>query len=222
MLKDLMHAIFKEDVEDELDENGEETIHEEIEETQAPLQEETPILHTPPIVEQPIVENIENVHETYVNKEEAKEEAPASPGLFEGLDVDSIASKPKSSKNPYHFDRSKLGRKRKQVDEMEYQAVISPIFGNMEDSQKQFDKVHDAIQLPKPENDTDLVEIISPMYGNNIPAPKPVESIPSYQEVKKKSEKPKMNLDDMLAPAKQETTELELDESVSAKKKAKR
>ena len=30
-----------------------------------------------------------------------------------------------------------------------------------------------------------------------------------------------MNLDDMLAPAKQETTELELDESVSAKKKAK-
>ena len=91
----------------------------------------------------------------------------------------------------------------------------------MEDSQKQFDKVHDAIQLPKPENDTDLVEIISPVYGNNIPAPKPVESIPSYQEVKKKSEKPKMNLDDMLAPAKQETTELELDESVSAKKKAK-
>ena len=127
----------------------------------------------------------------------------------------------RDSKNPYHFDRSKLGRKRKQVDEMEYQAVISPIFGNMEDSQKQFDKVHDAIQLPKPENDTDLVEIISPMYGNNIPAPKPVESIPSYQEVKKKSEKPKMNLDDMLAPAKQETTELELDESVSAKKKAK-
>lgn len=199
MLKDLMHAIFKEDVEEEIEETeskeGEKEVIEEVHETiteQLPTKEETRaafVMNQP--IEQPVSEPVETIVAETVQEE--------SNGMFDGLDVDSIASKPKRKSSLYHYDRSKISRKRKAVEEVEYQAVISPIFGNMEDSQKEFDKVHDAIQLPKPENDAELVEIISPMYGNHIPTPKPVDSIPSYDEATKKGSKPKMYLDDMLS-----------------------
>lgn len=201
MLKDLMHAIFKEDVEEEIEEtenkDGEKEVIEEVHETMTetlPTKEETRAVFD---MNQPIEPTLEVSESSAAIATETTPEE--SNGMFSGLDVDSIASKPKRKSSLYHYDRAKSSRKRKMVEEVEYQAVISPIFGNMEDSQKEFDKVHDAIQLPKPENDAELVEIISPMYGSHIPVPKPVDSIPSYDEATKKSSKPKMYLDDMLS-----------------------
>ena len=195
MLKDLMHAIFKEDVEEDIEEvedeqgNEEEATHEQV--------------HFEETVSRPAAEPVSEIPQPVFTmptptpvSQPATGENAVDESIFEGLDVDTISSKPKRKNESYHFDRSKLNRKRKVVEEVEYQSVISPIFGNMEDSQKEFDKVHDAVQLPKPETDTSMIEIISPMYGNNIPEPAPVASIPTYQEASSAA-KPKLDLDDM-------------------------
>lgn len=49
----------------------------------------------------------------------------------------------------------------------DYSTVISPIFGNIADDEKDPDALHDAINLPKPMDGIEMVEIISPMYGSN-------------------------------------------------------
>ncbi len=61
----------------------------------------------------------------------------------------------------------------RQNPRMDYSAVISPIYGNMSNAEKDVTKVHDAINLPKPEDSLDMVEVISPMYGSSKPAPQP-------------------------------------------------
>lgn len=194
MLKDLMHAIFKEDVEEEIDDIEDEKGNEEEVVEEAEVQSVAQVQPQPESQPQPIfVAPVE--HPVYEQPQAPT--ASEDESIFEGLDVDTISARPKRKNENYHFDRSKLNRARKKAEDIEYQAVISPIFGNMEDSQKQFDKVHDAVQLPKPETNTDMIEIISPMYGNNLPEQGPVESIPTYQEVKE-SAKPKLDLKDML------------------------
>lgn len=198
MLKDLMHAIFKEDVdEDEIDE-----VEETVTQTQEPVQE-TAALSEPEPAPIPVVKPIVQEPKPFFAVPSQSADQDKEESIFEGLDVDTISSRPKTRNENYHFDRSKLNRKRKLSEEVEYQAVISPIFGNMEDSQKQFDKVHDAVKLPKPETDTSMIEIISPMYGNSIPEPGPVDSIPTYDEAPKAS-RPKLDLDDLLDAPREE------------------
>ena len=81
----------------------------------------------------------------------------------------------------------------------------SPIFGNVEDSKKEFDKVHDAITLNKPE-DEDFSKILSPMYGTYLPSMQPADSIPEY---KVEESKKNMNLSEMLEKPKKETNKQE-------------
>ncbi|WP_443669754.1 hypothetical protein [Holdemanella porci] len=150
MLKDLMHAIFNEDVEEDDEE--------EVVEEPAKQEEVTP----EPVVAEPQVQEEEVVKSEPILKEAAS-----------SIETD--------------------------------QPVISPIFGNVEDSEKEFDKVHDAITLNKPE-DEDFSKILSPMYGTYLPSMQPADSIPEY---KVEESKKNMNLSEMLEKPKKETNKQE-------------
>ena len=78
--------------------------------------------------------------------------------------------------NIYRKKLNKIG-KRTQPDE-EYSAVISPIFGNTNEEEKDYKKIHNAINLEKPVDDPEFVQVISPMFGNNVAGNIPVQSIP--------------------------------------------
>lgn len=207
MLKDLMKAILNEDV--ELDE-------EEVEEVQEPVKESEvkEEIFTQPQV-QPVNVYKEPEIETFKSiQPEPKKEVKSS--IFSGLDVDNVSKREtRASSKPYKYDRRKMMKLRTSED-MDYNPIISPIFGNVKEEKKAFDKVHDAIKLPKPEEDTAFIKIISPMYGSNIPEPKPVESIPKIKpEFKKKEEKSEpevtLSLSDMLEkPKKQKTAQEDL------------
>ena len=196
MFKDLMHAIFNEDIEDE--------DVEEVVEQATPVQE--------PVVMQPVVQNtnvsIDNVVKKLEENPEGFKDSPIfekaiiqkpeekKSTLFEGLDVDSISKEEvKPKPKAYKYDRHKAVKVRRVAEDIEYQAVISPIFGNVEDSKKEFDKVHDAITLPKPE-DVEVNQILSPMFGTHLPSMQPAKSIPEYQVKENKSDS--LNLTDML------------------------
>ena len=224
MLKDLMHAIFNEDVEeDDEDEVVEEPVKEE------KVQKE---VKPEPVVEQPKeVVKQEPVKEEVIQPEPVVASAPKSvqtdstnymdspifekaiiqskpkkTTIFQGLDVDSVTReevKPQKKQKEYKYDRHKSVKVRRVAEDLDYQPVISPIFGNVEDSKKEFDKVHDAISLQKPE-DEDFSQILSPMYGTYLPSMQPAKSIPEYKVEDKKAN---MNLSEMLEKPKKETTQ---------------
>ena len=131
---------------------------------------------------------------------------PKKTTIFQGLDVDSIAQEEaKPKQKVYKYDRHKSVKVRRVAEDLDYQPVISPIFGNVEDSKKEFDKVHDAITLNKPE-DEDFSKILSPMYGTYLPSMQPADSIPEY---KVEESKKNMNLSEMLEKPKKETNKQE-------------
>ena len=101
---------------------------------------------------------------------------------FSDLSIDDVIQ-PESDimrPRPYKYDRRKLKKVgvRTQPEE-DYQAVLSPIFGNAEDEEKDYRKVHNAIALEKPMDDPTFVQVISPMFGMNVPGNIPVETIPT-------------------------------------------
>ena len=49
--------------------------------------------------------------------------------------------------------------------EYEFRPVLSPIYGNMKESEKEPKDVHDAIHLPKAKTKNPLNTVLSPMYG---------------------------------------------------------
>lgn len=229
MLKDLMHAIFNEDVEeDDEDEVVEEPVKEEkVQKVQNEVKPE-------PVVEQPKgVVKQEPVKEEVIQPEPVVASAPKSvqtdstnymdspifekaiiqskpkkTTIFQGLDVDSVTReevKPQKKQKEYKYDRHKSVKVRRVAEDLDYQPVISPIFGNVEDSKKEFDKVHDAISLQKPE-DEDFSQILSPMFGTYLPSMQPAESIPEYKIEEKKVN---MNLSEMLEKPKKETSKQE-------------
>lgn len=182
--KDLMHALLNEDVDDEFEEEDE--IVEE------PIQQDTFV--TPTINTQPVEEV---TYDFAMPEVEAVVEEPNKPSIFDGMDIDEVAKAPvKTTKiKEYRYDRSKIQNKTRRVQEdLEYSPVISPIFGNTKDEKKQFEKVHDAINLQKPADDFTFTQVISPMYGNKIPQPKPVDEIP----VKKVAQSEPMELSEMI------------------------
>lgn len=208
MLKDLMHAIFEEEVDDEDEEEVEEVEETEKADTEDKAEvsngtEEIPeedvyVRPKPQSIEQAVEKEAQQVA-VQPESQPAESEDPEANSIFKGLDVDSVARAPRrKKKSVYHFDRSKLNNGKptyRGSESVEYQAVISPIFGNLEDENKEFDKVHDAIQLTKPE-EADLIRVISPMYGNDLPEPKPAKSIPEYKV--KKEESQSLDLSELL------------------------
>lgn len=234
MLKDLMHAIFNEDVEeDDEDEVVEEPVKEEkVQKVQKEVKPE-PVVEQPKEVvkQEPVKEEL--VKEEVIQPEPVVASAPKSvqtdstnymdspifekaiiqskpkkTTIFQGLDVDSVTReevKPQKKQKEYKYDRHKSVKVRRVAEDLDYQPVISPIFGNVEDSKKEFDKVHDAISLQKPE-DEDFSQILSPMFGTYLPSMQPAESIPEYKIEEKKVN---MNLSEMLEKPKKETSKQE-------------
>lgn len=158
MIKDLMHAIFNEDVDVEEEMDVESTESHDTAYVEPQIQPMGNVAPQFTKVEEPVVQ------------EEIQPIVQTKTSVFEGLDVDDISvDAPERSKKAYSFDRKKIKQKRNQ-EEVEYQQVISPIFGNTEESKKEFNKVHDAISLTKPEDDGEgYSQIISPMFGASIP-----------------------------------------------------
>ena len=215
MLKDLMHAIFNEDVEEDDEEEVVEEPAKQEEVTPEPVvvasqpqvQEEEEVVKQEPILKE-AASSIESDPENFMNSP-IFEKAIIQPKqkkttIFQGLDVDSIAQEEtKPKQKAYKYDRHKSVKVRRVAEDLDYQPVISPIFGNVEDSKKEFDKVHDAISLQKPE-DEDFSKILSPMFGTYLPSMQPAESIPEYKVEDKKEN---MNLSEMLEKPKKETTQ---------------
>ena len=210
MLKDLMHAIFNEDIEED---------DEEQEVVEEPTKEEE-ITPVPEVVEQPVVQeevkpqpvsssiedNPENFMDSPIFEKAIIQHKEKKSTIFKGLDVDSIAQEEtKPKQKAYKYDRHKSVKVRRVAEDLDYQPVISPIFGNVEDDKKEFDKVHDAISLQKPE-DEDFSQILSPMYGTYLPSMQPAKSIPEYKVEYKKAN---MNLSEMLEKPKKETNKQE-------------
>ncbi len=154
MLKDLMHAIFNEDIEEEDEEQ-------EVVEEPTKQEEITPV---PEVVEQPVVQEEVKPEPVFTQAASSIEENPESfmdspifekaiiqpkekkTTIFQGLDVDSIAQEEtKPKQKAYKYDRHKSVKVRRVAEDLDYQPVISPIFGNVEDDKKEFDKVHDEI-----------------------------------------------------------------------------
>lgn len=190
MLKDLMQAIFTEEVETD-DEN-------EAVEVSTPTQtqpvEET-FVEPKIVVQEPTIASF--------SSQPKKEEQPKQT-IFSGLDVDSISSEePRPRKKVYKFDRSKTKKARRTMEDLEYKPVISPIFGNMEENKKDVSKVHNAIDLAKPEQLEDYMDVISPMYGKDFEQA-PVQSIPRM-ETKSVAKSKNYTLDQMLTKSKKNT-----------------
>lgn len=177
MFKDLMQAIFTEEVEPE---------EEEVTQAEEPT---TPIKQTPVKTQpepaatfgQPQISATPTYQEPQIavfGQAKPVEEQPKST-IFTGLDVDSISSEePRPRKKMYHYDRSKVKKVHRTQEDLEYTPIISPIFGNMEESKKDTSKVHNAIDLNKPEQLEDYMTVISPMYGDRREARPIAQSIP--------------------------------------------
>jgi hypothetical protein len=173
MLKDFFRNLLV-DEDDFIEEDEEEEAVEEI--------KPEPIMHQ----QQPAAESAQEAP-IFVEPEISVEEVvPEEKPAFKGIDVselDDVTTRKKSDKTGYKYDRKKLSRSKPQRTSSEpafYQAVLSPIFGNMEEEDKEFDKVHNAIDLPKVSDEDLNIQVISPMYGNDVPTSKPVSSIPAY------------------------------------------
>lgn len=205
MFKDLMQAIFTEEVEPE--------------ETETEVEEERSVQQEPQVVKQEkptFVEPTISLDTTTIQEPEIAQFGQATEkieethsSLFTGLDVDSIASEePKPRKKPYHFDRSKTMKIRRSQEDLEYKPIISPIFGNMEEDKKDNSKVHNAIDLHKPDQPEDYMTVLSPMYGDKLDVVQPARRIPKMNTQSAKSErktsKSSLSLDDMLETAPKE------------------
>lgn len=175
MLKDFMHALFKEDVDEE---DIEEEVTEKEPEKRVITQTEYEEIKEQVPVKEPALEPV--YAQTEYIQEQAETVTPHK-SIFAGLDMEEVSRPvPGEKKSAYKFDRSRLKNKKAQTVE-DYQAVISPIFGNVEDDKKEYDKIHDAVSLPKPDESFAMTKVISPMFGNDLPEPKPASSIPPYK-----------------------------------------
>ncbi|MDD7282038.1 MAG: hypothetical protein PUH10_08655 [Erysipelotrichaceae bacterium] len=204
-VKDLMHAILNEGIEEDEDEVVETKV-------ELPVQEE--VQEQPTFVEpkiKPISTDNASIPDFFDDTKKEKTEKKAS--IFDGMSYDEVSSdknRKKPKKSEYHYDRSKIKQNLNKED-FEYSPVISPIFGNAQEEKKEFDKVHNAVDLKKPSDDFTFTKVISPMYGNDIPTPKPVEQIPPKRVVKKENVQSEYTLKDMLSsPDKKDTKQKSL------------
>ncbi len=96
-----------------------------------------------------------------------KEAVQASPETdhkpFTGINAD--VEKPKEKKVVKENVRPRKENKADSGAEYEFRPVLSPIYGNMKESEKEPKGVHDAIHLTKAKTKNPLNTVLSPMYG---------------------------------------------------------
>lgn len=183
MIKNLMKSIFSEEIELEDEELEEVEPEKEIEE---PIKE-APVELAPIKKEQPVKE-VKKVVQASLQTKPIQEKKKST---FVTLDVDTVSKQDKKPKRKvYHYDRTKMNKPVKPQKNLnyDYQSVVSPIFGNTADDDKQYDKVHNAIELEKPAVLDSFDQVISPMYGS-CPKPQKKEYIPKKEVVEEKKEK---------------------------------
>lgn len=190
--KDLMKSFLYESVEDDDEEEYEEEEEEVIatkprsnirsrrkqkqEEVEEPMVQPTPTASTSnynPYANQ----------EVYSSQELYTQPKVTYPANSQGQGrsrIDVRAEQEPQKTTPAQASRTPLPRRgnRQNVQpRQEYSTVISPIFGNMADDEKNPRAVHDAINLPKSIEPGGIGQIISPMYGATTPAPHPASPI---------------------------------------------
>ena len=82
---------------------------------------------------------------------------------FTGINAD--VEKPKEKRVVKENVRPRKENKADSGAEYEFRPVLSPIYGNMKESEKEPKDVHDAIHLPKAKTKNPLNTVLSPMYG---------------------------------------------------------
>lgn len=82
---------------------------------------------------------------------------------FTGINAD--VEKPKEKKVVKENVRPRKENKADSGAEYEFRPVLSPIYGNMKESEKEPKDVHDAIHLTKAKTKNPLNTVLSPMYG---------------------------------------------------------
>ena len=138
MLKSLRKLIFNTDVEDV----SEEGIITDI---------ELPKKDASSYMQEPLIQ---------VEKEEPKEDKKPFTGI--NVDVEKTNEKEIKAKETVYVHTE---TKNESPAEYEFKPVLSPIFGNMNESEKNPKEVHDAIHLHKSKTKNPLNTVLSPMYG---------------------------------------------------------
>ena len=82
---------------------------------------------------------------------------------FTGINAD--VEKPKEKRVVKENVRPRKENKADSGAEYEFRPVLSPIYGNMKESEKEPKDVHDAIHLTKAKTKNPLNTVLSPMYG---------------------------------------------------------
>lgn len=176
--KDMMRSFLFETVDPEIDENEVDTQPLEEEPKPAAPVQSAPV-QTPEYmpVSAPVVEpapQAQLTRDLYVEptvKAAAKEDLPVADLLddFSEEEPSRKASKAKAKTRTAMRKPSRhAGKPVREPGNADYSTVLSPIFGNMPEAQKDHGKIHDAINLPEPQDTSDLIRVISPMFGNNI------------------------------------------------------
>lgn len=174
-IKDLMKAFLYENVDEDegFEEDEEEKVTVESIPHQSSITSSTPVeqpIHRPNFMQEYAPEVMPKIEPAPIQNQKYS--------ILDGLDAESISKPPtpgKGKDRKRHSGSSKMrGPKGGDVN---YQSVISPIFGNVSDSNKEFDRVHDAINLPKPDESSEMTKVISPMYGNDRPK---ASALPEY------------------------------------------
>lgn len=191
-IKDMMKSFLFETVdsiEDDDEDVVEETTEEPVEEQPAAAEPVSPAVHeTPaPAVQPAVLEpvtpaEVDRQANDFLASTSRKPESSLFAGVEETLSPStnsssqtarSHAKKTEAKKAPA---KARKGASRKDKTAfIDYSAVLSPIFGNLPEDQKDVDAVHDAINLPEPQDHSDMIQIISPMYGTT---PKPKKRAP--------------------------------------------
>jgi len=182
--KNLMKSIFDEDIDVDQEEMEEEKEEPKKVEEPAPqpmvVKPEAPAEPKKPVDPQPVQQS-DPISLADVVLDPVPEKKATQ---FGSLDIQKVQKKDTSPtyKKPYHFDRSKLNQDakpvRKKQPEYNYQSIMSPIFGNTSDDKKDYDKIHNAVELEKPVVSSALEQVISPMFGQDIPSYRKENEIP--------------------------------------------
>lgn len=89
-------------------------------------------------------------------------------GQFLSAIEDVVEEKPKPSRT--RQSRPQINRaNRANVIRQDYSSIISPIYGDIKEEEKDTNMVHDAINLTKPVDASEMTAIISPIFGTREP-----------------------------------------------------
>lgn len=194
--KDVMKSFLYETVEDdELEEEEEVSTPERTlpnflkrntptEETPQPTAQtptETVQPEQPEQPEQPVVET-ENLY--------VEPQVVAQPQSSQFLDAieDVVETQEEKTKRPSYIRPQVNRANRNTIIRQDYSSIISPIYGDVKEDQKDATLVHDAFNLTKPVDASEMTTIISPIFGAPQTTKQPVVKVDSKRKAAPRKE----------------------------------